>query len=167
MRIQSWMIWFYDNFGQAPKRKVFVSGENMRHSQICSNRVHLRWGHPPKTGWQHGGRPAFKKGVARLSRFTCNQPSKRHHVERLPPRTGSFEPGHRYEQDRGDPESDRRDGGRSQRPSDRRHRRVLHGRVPLDGQHWVWHQEQSEGVSGQLAETLSGITCLKHALCKL
>merc|ERR1712211_121870 len=48
------------------------------------------------------------------------------------------------------------DGGRAQRPPDRRHRRVLLRRVPLDGQHWPRHQEQLEGIPGQLAETLSG-----------
>ena len=83
--------------------------------------------------------------------------SEREDDQRKPPRAGRVDPGHGHEQDGGDKEGDRGDGGRAQRPPDRRHRRVLLRRVPLDGQHWLRHQEQLEGVSGQLAETIPGI----------
>ena len=72
------MFWCYDHFGQAPKKKVSTSSEKMRPSLICQSEYTLR-GHQPITGYRHGGRLAFKKGVAgkRSLRATCNQPSKR------------------------------------------------------------------------------------------
>merc|ERR1711997_635287 len=95
-------------------------------------------------------------GGTKLQRPLLPSCSKREDDKRKPPRAGRVDPGHGHEQDGGDSEGDRGDGGRAQRPPDRRHRRVLLRRVPLDGQHWLRHQEQLEGVSGQLAETFPG-----------
>merc|ERR1712038_633561 len=95
-------------------------------------------------------------GGTKLQRPLFPSFSKREDDKRKPPRAGRVDPRHGHEQDGGNTEGDRGDGGRAQRPPDRRHRRVLLRRVPLDGQHWLWHQEQLEGVSGQLAETFPG-----------
>ena len=105
----------------------------------------------------------------------------RHHDERFAARAGGADPRHGHGQDGGDAAGDRGDGvlyctvlycsvgdrgdgGRPQRSQDRRHRGVLRGRVPLDGQHRLRHQEQPEGVSRQLAETISGKMSTKNIM---
>ena len=82
--------------------------------------------------------------------------SNQHHDKRLTTRAGRPDQGHGHVQDGGDAGGDRGDGGRTERSQDRRHRGVLLGRVPMDGQQRVWNQEQSEGVPRQLAETIPG-----------
>ena len=88
----------------------------------------------------------------------------RHHDERFAARAGGADPRHGHGQDGGDAAGDRGDGGRPQRSQDRRHRGVLRGRFPLDGQHRLRHQEQPEGVSRQLAETISGKMSTKNIM---
>ena len=155
----------YDNFGQAPKKKVFNSSEKMRHSLICQSEYTLR-GHQPITGYRYGGRLAFKKGVAgkRSLRATCNQPSKR----------GTMSKGSRPEQavlsrdtDMSKTEETRKviegmvDGLNDHRIADI-------GEFFTDGFRWMqrrlWHKKESEGVPGQLAETISGSSFVTHNL---